>query len=67
MADEIKKTLVTKLKAIYDNRDFVIGVVSNATHPEDRKAIIEYIDNGKNVTIENILLLSVHLDQKRYG
>lgn len=66
-ADEIRKTLIARLKELYDNRDFIVGVISNATHPDDRKSIIEYIDNGEGVTMENILLLSVYLDQKRYG
>ena len=67
MANDIKNKLIAKLREIYDNRDFVAGVISNATHPEDRKEILKYIENGNDVTIDNIILLSVHLDQKRYG
>lgn len=61
----IRDELIVRLKSIYNNRDFVVGVLSNAQHPDDRRQIIDYIDAGNEVTIENIILLSVHLDQKR--
>lgn len=64
---EIRKELISKLKGIFYNKDFVTGVLSNATHPDDRKTLIEFINNGQDVTPENIILLSVHLDQNRYG
>ncbi len=66
MPKETRKILVSKLKEIYNNRDFVVGVMSNATHIDDRKTIIDFIDKGEDVTAENIILLAVHLDQKRY-
>lgn len=66
-ADEIRRILIEKLKSIYHNKDFVVGILSNATHPDDRKEIIEFIDAGKDVSVENIILLSVYLDQKRNG
>ena len=59
---EIKRKLFDKLKAYYNDKDFVIGVMSNVTHDEDRQAIIDYIDNGEDVSVENIILLSLHLD-----
>ena len=67
VANDIKTRLAAKLREIYDNRDFVIGVISNATHPDDREEIIKYIENGTDVTVDNIILLSVDLDLKRYG
>ena len=63
--NEIKDILFDKLKAIYNNRNFVIGVMSNASHIEDRKKLIEYIDKGEDVTAESIILLSLYLSQKR--
>ena len=53
------------LREIYDNRDFVLGVLSNATHPDDRRTILEFIEKGEEVTTENLILLSVDLDIKR--
>lgn len=62
---EIKSKLIEKLKTISEDKDFIVGVVSNAKHNDDREAIIEYIDNGENVDYEQLLLLSVWLSQER--
>lgn len=65
--DETKNDLISRLKEIYRDRDFVIGVMSAATHSEDQKAILDFIEKGDEVTVENIIVLAVHLKQKRYG
>ena len=62
---EIKKKLFAKLKEYYPDKDFVVGVMSNAKNDENRQAIINYIDNGENVSVENIILLSLHLKNKK--
>lgn len=62
---KIRKELFDKLKNIYDNKDFVIGVLTIAQHPEDMKTIIDFIDAGEDVTPSNIIALSVLLDDVR--
>lgn len=62
---EIKRKLIEKLKTVSEDKDFLVGVVSNAKHDEDRETIIEYIDNGKDVSYESLLLLSVWLGNER--
>lgn len=64
-AEETANLLYKRLKTIFNDRDFVIGVMSNASNTEDREEIISFIERGEDVTIENIILLSVHLDEKR--
>lgn len=63
-AEETAEKLFRTLKNIFDDRDFVIGVMSNASHADDREEIIRFIEKGEDVTVENIILLSVHLDEK---
>ena len=58
---ETCKNLIDKLFDILDDDDFVLGVVTNAKNDENRQKIIDYIDNGDDVTVENIILLSLHL------
>ena len=53
----VSQTLKDKLQSFYGDRDFIIGVMSNARHEEDRKTIIDFMDNDE-VTAENIILLS---------
>ena len=62
---KIKTALVDKLKTVSTDNDFIVGVISNAKNDVDRKAIIEYIEKGEEVTYEQILLLSVWLGQER--
>lgn len=62
---EVKEILREKLREIYDNRDFVLGVLSNASHPDDRRTILEYIEKGEEITTENLIMLSVELDDIR--
>ena len=67
MADEkeIKHKLFDKLKAFYPDKDFVVGVISNVKYDDDRQAIIDYMENGEDVSVENIILLSLHLKNER--
>ena len=59
------KALFEKLRAFYNNRDFVLGVMCNAPHEDDMKTILEYIEKGKDVTRESLILLSLELGNKR--
>ena len=60
-----RKKLLSLLEKLYDNNDFIIGIFSNVDNEEDRKTIIDYIEKGDDVTVENIILLSLYLDNKR--
>ena len=61
----IKDKLIKKLKSISDDREFILSVINHAWHIDDRKAIINYIDNDKNVNYESIILLSISLYENR--
>ena len=52
------KALFEKLRFFYNNGDFILGVMCNAPHEDDMKTILEYIEIGKNVTRENLILFS---------
>ena len=62
---KIQKALFEKLKAFYNNRDFILGVMCNAPHEDDMKTVLEYMEKGNNVTCENLILLSLELGNKR--
>ena len=59
------KALFEKLRAFYNNRDFILGIMCNAHHEDDMKTILEYIEKGKDVTRESLILLSLELGNKR--
>ena len=57
--------LFSALRSLYNNRDFVVGAMSYARSDEDRKKLLDYIENGEDVTVESILLLALHLSQSQ--
>lgn len=63
--EAIAKKLFYKLKAFHNNRDFVFGVMCNVSSVEGMQVMMDYIDHGDDVTIENILLLSLDLCDNR--
>lgn len=44
--DELAVVLGKKLKSIYDNKEFIIEVLSYADNPEAQQTIIDFIDAG---------------------
>jgi hypothetical protein len=58
-------TLIEKLKKFSTESDFIIGVLVYAETKADREQLIEYIDNGKDVSYESILLYALELDLNR--
>ncbi|MGN1195320.1 MAG: hypothetical protein ACI4SB_07535 [Acutalibacteraceae bacterium] len=58
-ADETKKLLIKKLKTISDDNDFLLSIINSARSIDERKAIIDFIDNGEDVTYENLILLAL--------
>lgn len=58
---DVKRKLFNKLKEFHHDKDFVLGVMSNAKHKEDQQVIIDFIENEKDITVEDVILLSLHL------
>lgn len=61
--NSIKRKLFDVLKEFNPDKDFVGGVISYTKNDEDRQKIIDYIQKGDNVTVENVILLSIYLKQ----
>ena len=64
-ASKLAIELFNKLKAFNDDKDFILGVMCNAPNDNDMKVILEFIDNGENVSVENLILLSLELGDNR--
>lgn len=63
---ELQKKLRDKLKAVSEDKDFILGVLLDAEAEEDQQTIIDYIDKGEDVNEQNVTLLSVFFFNKRY-
>jgi hypothetical protein len=62
---KVKNELITKLKTISNDREFLLSVINSARDINDRKAVIYFIDNAENVTYENVILFALTLYEKR--
>lgn len=62
--DAISEELFRELKALDDDRDFVVGAMSYARKEDDRKKLLEYIKTGEDVTRESVLLMALYLSQE---
>lgn len=57
--------LIEKLKLFWENdEEFIIGVLVDLKSDSERQQLIDYIDNGKDVSYESIILFSLELGQK---
>ena len=62
---KVKIELVLKLQTISTDRDFLLSVINYAQNIEDRKTVSKFIDDGKDVTYENVILLALTLYEER--
>lgn len=61
------KELLELLRKISKDRDFLIGVLSNAKDDMDKQEIIDYIKQTQEPDMEYIILMSVYRDKQRKG
>lgn len=62
---ETEKELVKKLRDIWNDKEFVIGVLSHLKDDKERGEIIELIDSNDNAKSEDVVLLSLDIDRSR--
>ena len=56
-----EKLLISELKKINDDRDFILGILSFAETEENFKKCLEFIEQGVEVTEPNLLMLATDL------
>lgn len=59
---DILLKLMSELKGIYNNRDFVVGVMSIVRNIDDRKLLLGFIETTESPTDQDILRLALDLD-----
>lgn len=62
---EVTLQLIEKLKMFSQDPDYILGTLAESPYDEDRQLIIDYIDNGKDVSYENVLLFSLEVGIQR--
>ena len=59
------KVVKAVLIDIWDDRDFIISMLSIAEHDDDKRTIIEFIDAGIDVDVETVSVLPLDLADER--
>lgn len=62
---EMMVKLGRKLKSVWADKEFVIGVLAFAKTDEERQQVLDFIDRDENVSPESILALAITLANKR--
>ena len=57
--------LISKLRKISLDEDFIAGVLLDVENDDDKKALLNYIEAGQNVNYEQIILNALWLYQQR--
>lgn len=57
--------LISKLRKISSDEDFIAGVLLDVENDDDKKALLNYIEAGQNVNYEQIILNALWLYQQR--
>ena len=59
-----ERLLISELKKINNDRDFIFGVLSFAGTEENFKICLDFIKQGIDVTEQNLQMLSLDLDKE---
>ena len=62
---EIEIEFASKLAEIWDDREFIIGMLSIVEHNDDMSRIIDFIDAGVDVDVETVIVLALDLADER--
>ncbi len=62
---DTEKQLLELLSTIWNNSDFIVGVLNSLKDDDERKEVIEFVENNDDVTSEQIDLLSLDISQSR--
>lgn len=59
--DQLYQTLADKLRDIWDDEEFIVGVLSDLETEEDLERIIRYIDAGVDIDPSSIVCFSTEM------
>lgn len=59
--DQLYQTLADKLRDIWDDEEFIVGVLSDLETDEDLERVIRYIDAGVDIDPSSIVCFSTEM------
>ena len=64
---ELYTKLEKKLRNVFDDDDFVNGMLLYVDHEDDAKMLMQFIDNGEEINVESVTVTAIILDRTRRG
>ena len=59
--DQLYQTLADKLRDIWDDEEFIVGVLSDLETEEDLERVIRYMDAGVDIDPSSIVCFSTEM------
>ena len=63
--DEITTALMEKLRDLFDDEEFIMGVLVYVDNVDDRMKLLEFIDAGDDVSVETVTVRALELNDIR--
>ena len=63
----IEKRLRRLLEKLSDNEEYILGVLDNAPHNDDREYLCRYIEEHPDTSISDAIVISLELGMIRDG
>lgn len=57
--------LIEELTKLFNDKEFIDGMLAYAATESDRKVLLDYIREGEDVDIETVTVLAIHLSNSR--
>lgn len=62
---EITQALRKELKKLFDDREFIEAILLYLPHDDDRKAILDFIYAGEDVSVETVTVMALDINDMR--
>ncbi len=63
--EDIMNVLLSKLRTIYDDREFLLGVMTLVSNEEDSAVLLDFINTEKISAPDKISLAALELNRRR--
>lgn len=62
---ETSLKLIKKLEELWNDREFVIGIMSDAVTEEERAEVLRFMETYDDVNVETVTVFAIRLAQRR--
>lgn len=60
---ELKKELIKELRKVFDDKEFVLGILCDLRSDEDIETLLTYIRQNEKIEAQDIILAAMHIEE----